>query len=47
MLFVICTFRANNLTENQTYLAEEEKMFGAAEPIESTLSNVDLGKPSI
>ena len=43
MLFVIFTFRAYKLSENQTYLAKNLKYFGFAEPVEPTFSNSGQG----
>ena len=42
MLFVICTFRAQHLAENQKNLAEikmKKKKLGSAKPVEPAISN--------
>ena len=40
-LFLICTFKDNNLAENWTNFAENLKKLGSAEPVEPAFYNSD------
>ena len=46
MIFVICTFRAQYLTENKTNLQEIKNIFSAPILVELTFYNSDLMKGS-
>ncbi len=43
MLFVFCTYKAHNLAENKTNLAENLKKLGSAEPMEPAFCKSGCG----